>query len=346
MRVAQLTAQRCFQLVDEAPPEPSSHQILVKVRAVGICGSDLHYYAEGKIGDTACVYPMVLGHEPTGEIVKTGPAVSGWSPGDRAILEPAIYCYHCEFCLSGRHNVCSNLRFLSTPGEPGFFREYVVLPARNVLPLPEGLGWETGTLFEPLAVALHSMKFAQPVPGDTAVIFGAGPIGLMTLAVLRLSGAGRVWVAEPVPHRRDMALAMGADAVIDPHEVDVAKFLKQETGNRGVDIAIDCAAKDGSMNLAIHAARNAGRVVYTGIPSEISVVLDFHEVRRKELALYTVRRSNHENDLALRLLCEESKRFAPVVTHCMAMERIEEAFAMLESYSGGAGKVVIAPAAG
>ena len=110
-------------------------------------GSDLHYFAEGGIPGAPCVYPMVIGHEPAGEIVRTGPGVAGWSPGDRAALEPAHYCYHCEFCITGHHNVCENIRFLSTPGEPGFFREFVNLPAANALPLPSTLGFREATLF-------------------------------------------------------------------------------------------------------------------------------------------------------------------------------------------------------
>jgi len=150
-----------------------------RVHAVGICGSDVHYFSEGTIGDTVCVYPMVLGHEPTGEIVKTGAGVNGWSAGDHAVLEPAIYCYHCEYCLSGHHNVCANLKFLSTPGLPGFFREFVNLPAKSLMPIPRPMDMMQSTLFEPLAVVLHSLSFASVGQGETVAVFGAGPIGLL-----------------------------------------------------------------------------------------------------------------------------------------------------------------------
>src|SRR6188474_1969419 len=134
MLVAELAGVRNFRLMEQSVREPGPGEIQVGVKAVGICGSDLHYYFEGGIGDTPCVYPMVLGHEPSGEVLKTGPGVSGWSKGDRAILEPAVYCYHCEFCMAGKHNVCANLRFFSTPADPGFFREVMTLPAVNVIP--------------------------------------------------------------------------------------------------------------------------------------------------------------------------------------------------------------------
>lgn len=341
MIAAELVAARQFQLKEMPLRDPGPGEVQVRVKSVGICGSDLHYYFEGGIGDTACIFPMVLGHEPSGEIVRVGPGVSGWSPGDRAILEPALYCYHCEFCMAGKHNVCEHLRFLSTPTDPGFFREFVNLPLPNVIPLPRSLSFEAGTLCEPLAVVMHSMKFADPRPGESVVVFGAGPIGLLTLSVLRLSAVGRIFVVEPVAHRRQMALQLGADAVIDPSAGNVVEEIRKSTGNRGVDLAIDCAAKGGSMNHSLYAVRNAGRVVYTGIPSELVVPMEFHEMRRKELTIYNVRRSNHETHLAMQLLVEHPDRFLPILTHQRPMDKIASAFDMLEHYGDGAAKVTI-----
>ena len=341
MRIAELVEPRRFRLIECPISEPAPGEVQVRVHCVGICGSDLHYFAEGGIGDTPCTYPMVLGHEPTGVVVRTGPGVKGWSPGDRAALEPAIYCYHCEHCLAGRHNVCANLRFLSMPGDPGYFRDYVNLPVRNLLPLPERLGFREGTIFEPLAIILHSMKFVTLQPGETAAVFGAGPIGLLTIAVLAMSGAGRIWAVEPVAHRRDLALAMGADAAIDLAAADPVVEILADTRGRGVDVAIDCAAKGGSINHCVNAARNAGRVVITGIPAETYVPLEFHPIRRKELAIYNVRRSNHESETALDLLREHTARFAPMLTHALPLESVQRAFTTLEHYADGVGKVVI-----
>src|SRR5260370_12848676 len=171
MQVAELIGLRQFRRVERKIADPGPGEVQVRVQAVGICGSDMHSYAEGGIGSKLCAYPMVLGHEPAGVVAKTGSGVSGWQPGDRAAFEPALYCYHCEFCMAGRHNVCVSLRFLSSPGDPGFFREYVNLPAGNLLALPPNLGVNEGSLIEPLAVPLHSMKFAQPNPRDTPLAF-------------------------------------------------------------------------------------------------------------------------------------------------------------------------------
>ncbi len=342
MLVAELSNARQFRLTDApAPADPGPNQIQVAVKAVGICGSDLHYFGEGGIGTARCVYPMVLGHEPAGVVVKTGAGVSGWSTGDRAVLEPALYCYHCEFCMTGHHNVCANLRFMSLPGEPGFFREFVNLPAGNLLPLPNNLSDAEGAAVEPLAVALHSMQFAGPQPGETAVVFGAGPIGLLTIAVLKLAGVTRIWAVEPVAARRALALALGADAAIDPGAVDPVREILHDTAHRGVDMAIDCAARTDSINQCIHAVRNAGRVVVTGIPSEDHIQLAFHMLRRKEAAFYSVRRSNHDSGAALRLLAAEARRFVPMLTHQRPLAEIQPAFELCERYADGVGKMTL-----
>jgi L-iditol 2-dehydrogenase len=341
MRVAELIGPRLFRLTEAEAPDPGPGEVQVRVQAVGVCGSDLHSYAEGGIGPTRCAYPMVLGHEPAGVIVKTGAGVSGWQPGDAVACEPALYCYHCAYCMAGHHNVCSNLRFLSTPGEPGFFRDYVNLPARNLLALPSNLGPNEGSVIEPLSVVLHSMKFGQPQPGETAAVFGAGPIGLLTMAVLKLSGVSRVWAIDPVPARRELARRMGADAAIDPGAVDAGRQLLADTGKRGVDMVFDCAAKGASVRQSIEVARSAGRVVFTGIPSELETPIEFHVWRRKELALFQVRRSNHEGEQARDILSSHAALFAPLVTHTRPLGQIDRAFGQLERYEDGVGKIVI-----
>jgi len=342
MLVAELSSPRQFHIAD-APsvPDPGPGEIQVAVKAVGVCGSDLHYFSEGGIGDARCLYPMVLGHEPAGVVVKTGPGVSGWSAGDRAILEPAIYCYHCELCMTGHHNVCSNIRFMSMPADPGFFRERVNLPATNLLALPKSMSDAQGALVEPLAVIVHSMQLAAPRPGEKAVVFGAGPIGLLTIAMLKLSGIHRIWSVEPVAARRELAKAMGADAVIDPSKADPVQEILRESSKRGVDIAIDCAAQGDTINQCVYVARNAGRVIVTGIPAQDHIHLAFHIMRRKELAFLSVRRSNHDSETALRLIESDPKRFSPLLTHERPITQIQSAFELCESHADGVGKMTI-----
>jgi threonine dehydrogenase-like Zn-dependent dehydrogenase len=273
--------------------------------------------------------------------VRVGEGVTGWSPGDRAALEPAIYCYHCEFCRTGHHNVCANIKFLSNPGYPGFFREFVNLPATNVLAIPPEMPLELATVAEPLAVAMHSLQFAAITPGDTVAVFGAGPIGLLTIASLKAAGAGRIWAVEPVAHRRALALHMGADVALDPNELDASKQIVADTAGRGVDCAIDCAAKENTHNWAFRVLRNGGRMVLTGIHSAAVVGFEVSHMRRKEIAIFNVRRSNHESHDAIHFLAEKASLFAPMVTHRVPLSDIAKAFSIVEHYQDGVGKLVV-----
>jgi L-iditol 2-dehydrogenase len=341
MRAVELVAPMSFRLADMPIEAPGPGEVQVRVGAVGLCGSDLHAYGEGAVGSTPNVYPMVLGHEPAGTIVKTGPGVTGLAPGDRGALEPALYCYHCEFCRRGQHNVCANIRFLSNPGVPGFLRELVNLPAVNFIPIPAGMSLEHATLAEPLAVALHSLHLASVRPGETVAVIGAGPIGLLTIAGLRAAGAGRIWAVEPLAHRRELARALGADEALAPGSA-VAEILSG-TARRGVDCAIDCAAKDQTTGQAIELARNAGRAVLTGIHATPMVEMDGSLMRRKELTIFNVRRSNHESHAALELLGAHADWFAPLLTHVRAIDQTDEAFVIASQYRDGVGKMIVRP---
>jgi threonine dehydrogenase-like Zn-dependent dehydrogenase len=238
------------------------------------------------------------------------------------------------------------LRFFSMAPDPGFFRDVVNLPAHNVLPLPSDLSWDVGTLFEPLAVVLHSLRLAPVTLGQTAVVIGGGPIGLMTVVTLKASGAGRVWVMEPVAERRELAMAMGADAVLDPRDGDPVQQILSDTGKRGVDLAFDCAGKDtldglNTTNQCMRVAAHAGRVVMTAIPIGRTTPLDMHEMRRKEITFYNVRRSNHETEPAVEMMRAQPKRFGAMVTHSLPIESIQRAFEMLEQKQDGCAKIVL-----
>jgi L-iditol 2-dehydrogenase len=341
MRAAELIAPLKFRLTDMPIENPGPGEVQVRIEAVGVCGSDLHAYSEGAVGSTPNVYPMVLGHEPAGTIVKTGAGVTGLAAGDRGALEPALYCYHCEFCLSGHHNVCANIRFLSNPHHPGFFRELVNLPAVNFLPIPTGMPAEEAALAEPLAIALHTLRLASIGPGETVAVIGAGPIGLLTIAALRAARAARIWAVEPLAHRRELARGIGADVVVEPGEA--VQEILNGTGKRGVDCAIDCAAGEHTTSQAIQLTRNAGRVVLTGIHATPFVAMDGSAMRRKELTIFNVRRSNHETHEALELLHAHAEWFRPLLTHTREIEQIEDAFAIASQYRDGVGKMIVRP---
>ena len=342
MKAAELCGLREFRLVDAALPDPGPGEVQVEVKAVGICGSDMHYFTEGGIGDSPCNYPVVLGHEPSGVLLKAGPGVSGIDPGDHFALEPAVPCGACEPCGLGRNNLCNNMHFLSSGGIPGFFRERVNLPAHNLIAVPKHVGLKEATLVEPIAVALHSLTFPSLRAGETVAVYGTGPIGLLTIAALKLAGAGRIWAVDTVPHRRAMALAMGADVALDsPGSED--QILK-DTGNRGVDIAFDCAAGIDTVNQCARALVKGGRLVYTAIPGAIHMPFFVPAFRKKELSFFNVFRSNNQTERARDMLSDHVARFAPLLTHSRPIDEIQGAFEVASSYVDGVGKMLVIPA--
>ena len=342
MKAAELIGIREFRIVDQDLPDPGPGQVQVRVAAVGICGSDLHNFTEGGIGDSPCKYPMILGHEPSGVVLKTGPGVSGLAAGDQFALEPAIACGECRRCRMGRENLCDNMRFMSSGGIPGFFRERVNVPAHNLIPVPKHVGLREATLIEPIAVALHSLSFASLKAGETAVVFGAGPIGLLTIAALKLAGAGRVWAVEPVAHRREMAKAMGADVVLDAAEP--VATIWHDTGNRGVDLAFDCAAGVDTVNQCIGALTKTGRLIYTAIPAAVHVPFHAPGLRKKEISFFNVYRSNHQTEQARDILADHVALFAPMLTHAKPLDQIQQAFDLVTRYEDGVGKMLVTPA--
>ena len=203
------------------------------------------------------------------------------------------------------------------------------------------MSFDEATLAEPLAIALHSLRLASIRPGETVAVIGAGPIGLLTIAALRAAQAGRIWAVEPLAHRRELARGIGADAAIEPGEA--VEEILSGTGQRGVDCAIDCAAGEDTTGQAIQLTRNAGRVALTGIHSTPLVSLDGSAMRRKELTIFNVRRSNHETEEALELLQAHAEWFAPLLTHTRAIEHIDEAFAIASQYRDGVGKMIVRP---
>lgn len=343
MRAMALVAPRTIEerLLPD-PDTPGPGEVLVKLRAVGICGSDMHWYLEGGIGQMRAVYPQVLGHEPAGEIVAIGPGVEDRKPGDRVSIEPSITCGHCEYCLRGQHNHCVRCRFLGSPQAWGLFREYAVVPAHNLDAVPANLSWPQATLIEPLAVIVHALELITIRPGDTVAVMGAGPIGMLSAAMARHAGASRVFICDPVPHRLALAAAMGAHICLPAGRI--AEAVQDETAGRGVDLVIDAAGAVESINLAITLVRPAGAVLLIGIPTVEAFPIDLLTAMHKEVRIQTLKRSNHKGAVAARLLSSGAIPTA-LLTHCLPFAQTAKGFRLLEDYADGVGKVVIEVAA-
>ncbi len=340
MRSAPLVAPRRIELLDAKSPEGPHHgELLVKMRAVGLCGSDLHWWGEGHIHSTRAAYPQVLGHEPVGEVVATGQGVQDFKPGDRVAIEPSLTCGHCEFCLAGRHNLCVHARFMGGPEAEGFLRDYVVVPASNADLIPERLTWHEATLIEPVAVLVHVYELAPVQVGQTVVVLGCGSIGGIAITMAKLAGAAEVLACDRVPHRLALARKMGADFAMDAVVDDFRDAVMQRTGGRGADVVFDAAGTPETIDLGLHCTKPGGSYVLIGIPVPPKFNVNLHAAMSRELRIQTIKRSNHKGREAAALLAAGRIPTA-LLTHSLPIEQAQEGFELLSGYSDGVGKLV------
>lgn len=340
MRSAPLVAPKRLDIVDLPRPEgPRAGEILVRMKAVGLCGSDMHWWAEGRIHSTPARYPQILGHEPVGEVVEVGTGVHHLRAGDRVSLEPSLTCGHCEFCLSGRHNLCVRSVFMGGPDAPGFLRDYVTIPAHNADPIPAELDWRQATLMEPVAVWIHTYELAPVRIGDTVAVIGAGSIGLLGIAMARQAGAELVFACDRVDHRVRMAKEMGADVALNLPEGDFEDAVMQKTSGRGVDIVFDAAGSPETIDLGMRVARSGGRFVLIGIPEPLTFNVDLHVAMAKELNIQAMKRSNHKGRAAGAMLAA-GRIPVSLITHTLPLEKAQEGFELLSNYADSVGKLI------
>jgi L-iditol 2-dehydrogenase len=341
MRSIQLVAQRILEEREmPQPPDPGHGEVAIRIRAVGICGSDLHWYQDGRIGEFPAAYPQVLGHEPVGEVVAVGPGVEHYATGDRVVIEPTITCGHCEHCLKGHHNNCIASVFMGGPQAPGMLREYVTAPSGNCTHVPRDFDNAKATLAEPLAVMMHMLELTDIHVGDTVAVTGAGPIGMLCAAVARAAGAGRVFIADRLAYRLKLAMSMGADVAIDTTAQSLVETVMDATRGRGADVVLEAAGSAETVNAAIRMARLGGTVMLIGILSELYPKIDIHTAMMKELKLQTLKRSNHRTQEALNLLAS-GRIPGALITHSLPLAGTGRVFEMLTNYTHGVGKAVI-----
>ena len=338
MKAIHLVAPKKLEVVElPQPADPGPGEVLLKVRSVGICGSDLHWFLDGRIGGNICVLPQILGHEPVAEVVAVGKGVPESRIGERAFVEPAIGCGHCEWCISGNQNLCPTCRFLGSSPTYGLFREYGVMPAHNLVPAPAGVSDAQATVAEPLSIILHVMELAGIRLGDTVAVLGSGPIGMLSVAVAKLAGASKIFVADKVAHRVALGLRMGADVGIHSQTESVCDTILDATGGRGVDFVMDAAGMTETINWGMKIARRGGQFILIGIPTEPDLNIDLHTAMHREIRIQTIRRSRHSGPTAMALI-QAGRVSDAMITHRYPLERTPEAFDTLAEYADGVGK--------
>jgi L-iditol 2-dehydrogenase len=313
-------------VADEPAPQPGEGETLIRVTTVGICGSDLHWWTEGAIGDATLSRPLVLGHEGAG-VVAAGPR-----RGERVAIDPAIPCEACRACRDGYRNLCYNIRFAGHGQTDGMLRELMTWPERLLHPLPDRVSDAAGTLLEPLGVALHAFDLGHVPFGGRVAVTGCGPIGLLLLQVLRAAGAGAVAAIEPLPHRREAAAGYGADEVTDP---------AASMTSYGADVAFEVAGTDEAVRIAMESVRPGGRVVLAGIPDRDATTFPASLARRKGLTIAMVRRMNDVYPRAISLAARGAVALDPLVSSRAGLEDAVTAFAAAQRRLGL--KVLITP---
>jgi L-iditol 2-dehydrogenase len=324
------------QVFEEPMPEPGPGEALVKVTAVGLCGSDAHWFSEGSIGDAALSQPLVLGHEFAG-VVATGPRA-----GERVALDPAIPCLDCEQCHAGKPHLCERLRFAGHGRTDGALRTFMAWPERCLTPLPANIPDVEAPLLEPLGIVIHSIDLVGLKPDQSAGVYGCGPIGLLLISLLRAMGVRRIYATDILPHRIARAKELGATLALRYEDGPEREAIMAATGGRGVDVAFDVSGSDGAIDTAVRTVRQAGTVVLIGIPSTPRSALDASAARRKELTIRWCRRMM-PGDLERAARVVESGRVSldGLVTERFSLDRGAEAFQALVTRRGI--KVVVEP---
>lgn len=306
------------RLHEEPMPIPNADETLVRVTAVGLCGSDLHWFSQGSIGDARLDKPLVLGHEFAGVT----------ESGQRVAVDPAIACEQCESCRAGNPHLCRALRFAGHGSNDGGLREWVAWETRCLVPIPDALSDADAAMLEPLGVAIHAVDLGKLRVGMRVGIFGCGPIGLLTLQVARVAGAGEIFVTEPLPHRLAAAKHFGA---------------REWDGVQELDVVFECAGAQGAVDDAVNAVKPGGRVILVGIPDDDETSFNASTARRKEVTLQLSRRMKFTYPRAIRLVESGLVDVRSFVTHRFPLENIADAFATAQQREGI--KVLIEPAA-
>lgn len=322
-------------------PKAKDDEVLVKLEYVGICGSDLHYYETGAIGDYVVKPPFVLGHEPGGTVVEVGKNVKHLKVGDRVALEPGKTCGHCEFCKTGRYNLCPDVVFFATPPVDGVFQEYVAHEADLCFKLPDQVSTLEGALIEPLAVGFHAAMQGGARAGQTAVVMGAGCIGLVSMMALKAMGVSKVYVVDIMEKRLQKALELGADGIINGAQTDVAEEVKRLTDGKGCDLVVEAAGSQTTTVQAIHMTKKGATIVLVGYSKSGEMTLPTSLILDKELTLKSVFRYRHIYPMAIEAVAAGRVNLKGIVTDIFELDEAQKAMDYSVNHKADIVKAVI-----
>lgn len=339
-RAVVLTALKTFEFQEVPMPTAGDDEIVIKMEAVGVCGSDVHYYANGRIGDFIVEFPYILGHECSGVVVEKGKNVQSLEIGDRVALEPGVPCGDCEMCRTGHYNLCPDVKFLATPPYDGCLMDYMAFPASYAYKLPENISYTEGALLEPLAIGINAARTGEVALGDTVLIFGAGCIGLVTLLAAKACGASKVIVSDVIPLRLEKAKELGA-ITINSREEDLQACIKEITGGRGVDVVLDCAGFSATVKDGVRAVRQAGRMVIIGMGADELNGIPLGPISAKEIRITSIFRYKNLYPTAIAAVESGKIDLSGIVSKRFKFEKTPEAFQSASEFANETVKNVI-----
>jgi L-iditol 2-dehydrogenase len=334
------------QLEIRKAPEPDlagPHDVLLRVDAVGVCGSDVHYYTAGRIGSQAVIYPERIGHECAGTVVTVGDAVRSVKPGQRVAVDPLITCGECDQCRNGRRHTCRNQSFLGSPGQaPGALAELLAIPAECCYPIPDSMSMAEAAMVEPFSIGLYAQRMAGLAPGAKLAILGTGPIGLSVLLACRAVGECVAYVTDLIDERLEVSRRCGADWTGNPRAVDVVAAIS-DLEPLGVDAVFECAGQQEALDEAVEILKPGGTLLVVGIPEVDRVSFPIHTLRRKELTIRNVRRQDNCTAAAVDMIVKGAARVDQLVTHHFPLARSQAAFDLVAEHRDGVVKAMIHP---
>ncbi|MFB6318713.1 zinc-binding dehydrogenase [Saccharicrinis sp. FJH54] len=342
MKAVALTNIKTLEVV-EIPEinDPANGEVLIKVKSVGVCGSDMHYYRTGRIGSQVVAYPFVLGHEFAGEIVKAGGGVTNVRPGSRVAVDPAMSCGECDQCRAGREHTCRNLTFLGNPGQAdGCMKEYIIMPANTCFELPDNLSFDDGMLCEPFSIGIYAVKSFGNVSRLDIGILGFGPIGMSVLSALKPNKPSSVIVSEKLDYRLRIASGFGADMAVNPLKEDLVAKVNEGYKNQ-LDVVFECCGQQDAVHQAIEMLKPGGTLMIVGIPEFDVWHLPVDQLRRKEITIKNVRRQNHCMQDAIDMLTEVSSDLKQMITHRVDYTKSQEVYDLVEAYEDNVMKAVV-----
>ena len=313
-----------LRIHDEANPVAGAQEKLIRVKSVGVCGSDLHWFAEGSIGDAKLDHPLILGHEFAGVT----------EDGQRVAIDPAIPCGHCEFCGHGHPNLCANLIFAGHGKTDGALRECMAWNKKSIFPIPDSLSFDEAALLEPLGVAIHTVDLGNLRAGMTVGVLGCGPIGLLIVQMAKLSGATQIIATDRLSHRVEAANRFGASRAFLSSDDSRLSEIRAATNGHGVDVAFEAAGVQDAVDDAFAVVRPGGKIILAGIPDDDKTSFSASTARRKGLTIKLVRRMKHTYPRAIELVSKGLVNLRSIVTHRFPLEQAAEAFRVAQRREG------------